>query len=243
MPPVLYLVRHAQGYHNINRQHHLRDPELTPLGTAQCGELRAAFPHHDRIDVVMASPLKRTVQTAALAFEPALRRPNVPFLLVPWAQEIAANACDVGQGREELEGWVRGTFAEMGVRVEPAKVDYGLVEEGWNSKTGIYEPRLSVVEKRAASLRTWLWQRPEATIVLVAHGAFLHYFTEDWTAFDPKKGTAFENCEYRKYTFSADSNASEAHLVEHGVAQVKQGRPPGVHANVLAEIEAVEANP
>jgi len=89
-------------------------------------------------------------------------------------------------------------------------------------------------------LRTWLYQRPEKNILLVSHGAFLHYFSEDWTFFDGAKGTAYENCEWRRFNFSEDSNEKEAHLVEHGGAKVKQGRPDGVHAHVLSGIKQVE---
>ena len=96
------------------------------------------------------------------------------------------------------------------------------------------------MEARAATLRTWLYTRPEENIVLVSHGAFLHYFSEDWTFFDGAKGTAYENCEFRKFTFSEESSAEKAHLIEHGGAKVKMGRPPGVHGHVLEGIEQVE---
>lgn len=32
-------------------------------------------------------------------------------------------------------------------------------------------------------MRKWLWNREEKEIVLVTHGAFLHYLTEDWDGF------------------------------------------------------------
>lgn len=105
---------------------------------------------------------------------------------------------------------------------------------------GIYQASLSGVEARAAELRAWLWKRPEKKIVLVSHGAFLHYFTEDWRFFDGAKGTAYENCEYRQFTFSEESNEEEAHVVEHGGQKIKLGRPPGVHGHVLSGIEQVE---
>lgn len=104
----------------------------------------------------------------------------------------------------------------------------------------MYEASLSAVEARAAALRAWLFQRPEENVLLVAHGAFLHYFSEDWTFFDGAKGTAYENCEYRRFQFSEDSNKTKAHLVEHGGSKIKQGRPAGVHSHVLSGIEQIE---
>lgn len=104
----------------------------------------------------------------------------------------------------------------------------------------MYEASYKAVDARAAALRAWLYQRPEKNIVLVSHGAFLHYFSEDWTFFDGAKGTAYENCEYRQFTFTEQSNEKEAHLIEHGGMKVKQGRPAGVHAHVLSGIDEVE---
>lgn len=37
-------------------------------------------------------------------------------------------------------------------------------------------------------MRNWIYNRPEKHIALVTHGAFLHYFTEDWTAYDKSRG-------------------------------------------------------
>jgi len=53
---------------------------------------------------------------------------------------------------------------------------------------GEYEASVEAVEKRAAALRCWLWNRPEENIALVTHGAFLHYLTEDWTGLFAPRG-------------------------------------------------------
>lgn len=105
----------------------------------------------------------------------------------------------------------------------------------------MYAASLSAVEKRAAALRSWLWERPEKNIVLVTHGGFLHYFAQDWTGFDDLRDTAWENCEYRRFEFTADSNERDAHVEEYGKAgKIKQGRPAGVNANILAGVEEIE---
>lgn len=184
MPPTLYLVRHAEGEHNVNvsiyfedpippfllgfhtlhlvlsepkeptlfqqlflprpfsppetdppqRRHHLRDPHLTPLGHTQCAALRETFPDNDKVSIVMASPLKRTIQTASYCFGAALARPDVPFLLVPHAQEVAANPCDTGFAADELKAALPEMVDAKSVEFDLGKIDFGLVEEGWNSK-------------------------------------------------------------------------------------------------------------
>ncbi|KAK9259525.1 histidine phosphatase superfamily, partial [Lipomyces tetrasporus] len=103
MPPIVYLVRHAEGEHNVNDSHHIRDALLTDKGKEQCFQLRDRFPYHDDISLVLASPLRRTIQTASYAFASVLKKSNVAFVLVPQAQEISALACDVGQERSVLE--------------------------------------------------------------------------------------------------------------------------------------------
>lgn len=53
-------------------------------------------------------------------------------------------------------------------------------------------------------------------------------------------GTAYHNCEFRRFTFTEDSTEGEAHLREIGGTATKKERPLGVHAHLLHEIEEVE---
>jgi hypothetical protein len=86
----------------------------------------------------MASPLRRTIQTAALSFGPTLARPEVPFLLVPGAQEVSGRECNHGYEREELRVEVQKMLKGERLRVGLGKVDYGFVEEGWCSKVSFH---------------------------------------------------------------------------------------------------------
>ena len=101
------------------------DPPLTDLGVAQCRTLRDTFPH-DKIDLVTASPLRRTIYTALESFEPVFRaRPDTRLILIPDAQETSDVPCDTGTSPADLQ-------REMEEKGLP--VDVGLVEEGWNVK-------------------------------------------------------------------------------------------------------------
>jgi len=82
----------------------------------------------------MASPLIRTIETASLSFGPALSKSDVPFLLVPTAQEIANQGCDIGYDPAELKLMVKEMLSKEDIEFDPAKIDFGLVHEGWNSK-------------------------------------------------------------------------------------------------------------
>ena len=47
-------------------------------------------------------------------------------------------------------------------------------------QAGRYAPTNDAVQARARATRRWLKARPEKEIVIVTHGTFLHYLTEDW---------------------------------------------------------------
>lgn len=47
---------------------------------------------------------------------------------------------------------------------------------------------MTAVQQRATEMRNWIYNRPEKHIALVTHGAFLHYFTEDWAGYAKEKG-------------------------------------------------------
>ena len=44
------------------------------------------------------------------------------------------------------------------------------------------------MQKRAAKLRSWLFNRKEEVVVVVSHGCFLHALTEDWNGFNAAAG-------------------------------------------------------
>ena len=177
MAPIVHCVRHAQGYHNLSvANHSMPDPSLTPFGEEQCGQLKENFPHHNSVELLVASPLRRTIYTALNAFTPELER-GMPIIALPEAQEIADVPCDTGTDAEELKEEFKGK-----------PVDLSRIEKGWNIKTGRWAPTAGALEKRARETRQWLKARPEKEIVLVTHGGFLHYFTEDWSDYNETLG-------------------------------------------------------
>ncbi|CZR58477.1 uncharacterized protein PAC_08369 [Phialocephala subalpina] len=241
MDKRIYLVRHAQGEHNIAGPNSLYVPDaiLTPHGHTQCQHLQEAFPNHASIEIVLSSPLRRAIQTAVHSFTPAILRPEVKLLLVPLAQEISAKPCDVGHEREDLEKEMKRLLSNEGQELgfDAERIDYSILEEGWSSKKGLYEDSLQAVEARAAELRKWLWRRPEKEIVLVTHGAFLHYLTEDWDNFVESHGTAYKNCEFRCFSFTEDSHEKEAHLFQVGKTGSGATKPRGSHARDITGVE------
>ncbi|KAI0133836.1 histidine phosphatase superfamily [Xylariales sp. AK1849] len=196
MAPIIHLVRHAQGYHNLSREdEQIPDPELTTLGETQCRELCERFPSHDKITHLVASPMRRTLYTCLLSFAPVAHN-GKQIIALPDAQENSRQPCDVGSEPEKLK-------AEFG-----DKIDFSLVKEGWNDKSreSKYSPKPQKLEARSRDTRVWLRDLAkksgdDAQIVLVTHGGILHFITQDWDGIEPGKGTGWHNTECRSFEF------------------------------------------
>jgi broad specificity phosphatase PhoE len=154
----------------------MHDPSLTPLGEEQCRELAENFPYHASVELLVSSPLRRAVQTALLSFEPEVER-GMRIITIPEAQETGSRPADTGTNKDVLEKEFEG---------QP--IDFGLLVEGWNSNTGKWSPVPDAIRERAKEVRKWIKSRPEKEVVLVTHGAFLHFLTEDWTGCKRSKG-------------------------------------------------------
>ncbi|KAL1310972.1 hypothetical protein AAFC00_001192 [Neodothiora populina] len=196
----LHIVRHAQGYHEITPNgHSIHDPQITPLGIENSLLLRSQFPSHHSVDLLLASPLRRAIETALVAFEPATLAPkNLKVVCVPDAQEATAEACDTGSEKEVIEGW----FGD--------KVDVGLVKDGWNGKRGsLYGVEVAVTMERARRLRNWVKDRPEKEVVLVSHGNFAHYLTGDVDEKGEQTTPWWINDEFRTFVFAPEDDEKE----------------------------------
>jgi broad specificity phosphatase PhoE len=131
------------------------DPELSPVGREQARRLAERLP---KVDLAVTSGLRRAVETAALA------APGAPRLDLRELGEI-----DFGS----YEG---GT-------IEPYR------EWAWSA--GPEEPCPGGGESRAAAVRRYVrgWRtvlgRPEATVLVVAHGLTVRYVLDALDGRDP----------------------------------------------------------
>lgn len=160
MSPLLHFVRHAQGFHNLKPENSsMHDPLLTDKGLEQCAQLQNNFPYHEGIELLVSSPIKRTVYTSLLSFKKDIERKHLTVLCMPELQETTSLPCDTGSEPQELAE----AFAN-----EP--VNFDLVTPGWNVKKGKWGPEAEAISKRAHYAREWLKKRPEKEIVVVTHG-------------------------------------------------------------------------
>ncbi|KAI1134359.1 phosphoglycerate mutase-like protein [Hypoxylon sp. FL0543] len=187
----LILTRHAQAEHNVDLDYSIPDAPLTPLGKKQAASLARLIPELQReADVVISSPLRRTLQTTYLGWAPAIERlgglKNV--VLLPQAQECNDLPCDTGSSREVLEK-----------DPEFAVFDLAPLTPDWNSKKGFWAPSEEALYNRARWVRRFLRDRPEKNIVLVSHGDILRRITSH-----PATGPStypWKNAEVRIFEF------------------------------------------
>ncbi|KAK0904273.1 hypothetical protein LTR91_012801 [Friedmanniomyces endolithicus] len=91
-------MRHGQGEHSsaVNKDgKSVRDAPLTQHGKDQCAERCKTFQSHDKIDLLLASPLRRALQTCVLSFAPSIAR-GQKILALPMAEEASDDPCDTG---------------------------------------------------------------------------------------------------------------------------------------------------
>ena len=80
----------------------------------------------------MASPLRRTIQTAILAFG---ANSNAKTYLLPEAQEVSGMPCNVGFRRDVLKEEVKRLFkGDEESELVAQRINYDAVVDGWNSK-------------------------------------------------------------------------------------------------------------
>lgn len=230
---VIDFVRHAQGYHNLCKENWtMHDPNLTPLGEEQCKALQALYPYQNTVKMLVASPLRRTLQTALQSFAPASER-GLVVLGLPELQELSALPSDVGSNRSVLEK----EFAAD-------KVDLSRVHPAWNHKGegSPYAPDLDTLKARGRSARLILRDLtkdlgPDDRIAVVTHGGFLHFMTEDYDGMVPERGTGWQNTEWRAYEFADPSGADANAALKETAASWERRRGT---AQGLTEQEAME---
>ncbi|KAL7914500.1 phosphoglycerate mutase family protein [Trichoderma velutinum] len=190
---VIYLIRHAEAEHNISKDFSQRDPPLTPAGFEQASSLAKTFPDPSSIAVVLTSPLKRTLQTTLAGFSHILaingvggQNGSARLIIDRDLQERSDLPCDTGSERAILEK----TFPNL---------DFTVLDTDWFVKTGTYAADDTSVILRARIFREKLWNitksiqtdQPSSSqraIVVVTHGVFMQYLSQDMTIDLPKAG-------------------------------------------------------
>ncbi|KAI1389303.1 phosphoglycerate mutase-like protein [Hypoxylon trugodes] len=208
MPPTLILIRHAQARHNATQDFTIPDPDLTEEGYEQCADLRKNLienPLAQQAELIVVSPLRRTVQTALRSLDWLIEKGVKVEADASW-QENSASLCDTGSPVEKL------------VEEFPA-VDFSGVDPIFPDKTSPaasqYHFTKTAILARAQTALKRLYERPEKIIIVVSHSAFLRVAVSGYWYF---------NADYRIFDFAPRNEASDLYkLKQHESTEVKGG--------------------
>ncbi|VAH40728.1 unnamed protein product [Triticum turgidum subsp. durum] len=234
---TIYLVRHAQGIHNVEgekdfaayKSHALLDAQLTPLGWSQVDTLRDHVTKcglAKKIELVIVSPLLRTIQTAVGVFgggnyidgasasplmvEGAGNSERQPISSLNCPPFLAVEACREHLGVHPCDK--RSSITKY--RTLFPAIDFSLIE---NDEDVLWEPDVretnESVALRGMKFFDWLWTREEKEIAIVSHSGFLYHTLNMYgkechptIAEELGKQYSFANCELRSMVLVDRSN-------------------------------------
>jgi len=202
---TIHLVRHGRTEMNdYLRENHWADPDfvdpmmidtrLTSEGEAQARALRTiAMALEPAPELIVASPLRRALRTAELAFgaagEDALG--DVPRVVCALARERVFHGSDIGRVARELgEDHPDWDLTELG----DDDATWWYTPDGKDPFTTAELEPVDVFEERMQEFRRWLDARPEKSIAVIAHWGVCYSLT----------GDEFQNCELRTLDFHTD---------------------------------------
>ncbi|RYP70354.1 hypothetical protein DL769_004980 [Monosporascus sp. CRB-8-3] len=215
---TIHVFRHAEGMHNRFAEFRkTRDPDLTEEGGQQCRGFAAEFPYMDKVTHLVASPMRRAINSTILAFAPVSTRQKI--MLLPELTEAGSRVSSFGSDPSEL-------LREFG-----DKIDLDAVPKQWNrlDASSQFAYSLEKIEARTAAAREWLMELALAAgedshIVVMTHGQTAHFVTDDFEGVRPPKYTCDwrGNLEYRSYRFDFASGK----MVETPESRTRRGMPP-----------------
>jgi len=239
----VYFIRHAEGYHNVAtkeagsnsvllrgdvpaNQHPLWDARLTPAGIKQAeslGERLSRRHSHGHaftaFDLVVVSPLTRTLETAHSIFGP-VRAPGTPAFLdanvvmrggykVPLPRVLVREECRERWGRYVCDG--RRPIHE--IMLEFPDFDFGeLIYDEDVFYTDEREPDEDCC-RRAVSFLEWLNKRPEHSIAVVTHSSFLRHL------FSQFGGNVSVSDQRSMHSLAGNCELREVVICSHGVKE------------------------
>lgn len=187
MAPTVILLRHAQGLHNAKKDYSIPDPPLSDFGLQECVELQNHFQKHldisHHIELIVVSPMRRTLQTAQTALEWLIKRGVQVQPRGEW-QENSNAPCDTGTPVTQLAK-------------DFPSIQFDTVFPEYPSKTGRWAYTPEAIAQRGSDCRRWLKARPEKVIAVVSHSSFLRIGVSN---------TKFHTADYRVFGFGDEGD-------------------------------------
>lgn len=168
MSKTLYCIRHGLAEHNINYEKFgsktfydpkFVDTSLVKEGFDQARELCESWKEIDDIELVIVSPLQRTLQTAIEIF----KEKEVPILSLEFVREypLGKQTCNKRSPLSVLK------------KKYPRVNFHGFTSENDELWLPHREETLDELNGRIEKFKQYILQRPETKIAFINHGSFI----------------------------------------------------------------------
>lgn len=174
----IWIIRHGQAVHNIQRGYPFPDPPLTEKGYQQASSITIDFTP----DLIVVSPMRRTIETAFTAFGTTVDS-NEPLPIEVWPdlREAHDAICNHGSPVAMLQ-------------MEYPHLDFSECNAKWTYETHTHAD----AEERAERVRRRLKEHSARKIVVVTHRGFIAHLVESHI---------FGNCEVGAFGFLSSEEA------------------------------------
>tara|TARA_A100001015_G_scaffold287846_1_gene358051 strand:- start:1069 stop:1656 length:588 start_codon:yes stop_codon:yes gene_type:complete len=188
MSKLLYLIRHGTALHNDNFLKYgvktfydpkFKDTRLTNIGHGQSNLLNENWNKINDIDLVLVSPLYRTLQTAENIFKGV----NVPIIALEDLREYPYNSqtCNYRSNKITLEN----DFPHINFN------NISVVDEKFNIKE---TETIESLENRISNINKYILNRKENTICIVSHSIFLEKMKDNKISLIEQGEKELEHC-------------------------------------------------
>ena len=198
MKKILYLIRHGTALHNVNYETMgesafttTRDTPLVEKGISDAKLLNSTWENKDKIELILVSPLTRTLETADIIFDnyPA------PIIALDCLKEHpqSHHICNKMSDKDSL-------IAKF------PRIDFSNISQkdlDWSDKKLSKYMESLRIEKRVTALREWLRNREEKTIAIVGHNSYFNLILYGCADYDRK--TELKHC----YPYEVDFYVEE----------------------------------
>ena len=189
MSKFLYCIRHGLAEHNVNYYKYGKstfydpkyvDTALIPEGFQQVRELRRGWKDLTRIELVVVSPLKRTLQTATELF----KEHPVPIIALECCREypMGLQTCNKRSSRDSL----MSKYPQ--VNFDDLQTNY---DEMWFPHR---EETFDELNLRIEKLKQFIMSRPETHIALVNHSSFIGQMKDNHIRYLENKEEELKHC-------------------------------------------------
>tara|TARA_Y100000389_G_C17454188_1_gene516918 strand:- start:2372 stop:2950 length:579 start_codon:yes stop_codon:yes gene_type:complete len=191
MNKQIYLIRHGEALHNVlfkvvgnNAYTKFRDTELTIIGKMQAEALGKKWKEKQNIDLILVSPLTRTLETALRIFPNNKKSIIALDSLKEYPQSI-----QICNQRKDLDELIK-TYN---------KVDFSNLNKNnyWNDYPLQQEIEVNKLKKRISVFKKFIKNRNEKNIAVIGHSSYfnmmLHNIVDD-------ESNELEHCYPYKYT-------------------------------------------